>query len=383
MTANNETALQVVEGDYREIDRPIDIESQVGRINSLRKYVETVLDEKAGHYGRMPGVKRKFLQKPGAELLYRALECKDVLEVEEERLDWETEFCYYRVRCQVVHIPSGEVLGEARGSCSSLEYAAYCRVRKEQPWKEGDELLWDCPLHGLVQGRIFRDNRNGGQRIACSKRQPQGLDRTLHNVLAKAEKRAYVAAIRKVAAVSELFTQDEDIYIPDELDAEPGEKRAENRRPEPAQKAPQAAQKAAPAPKSSSTPDAAPAAKKDESPAIHDALEAIKGSGWAMTDIKAFLDDENIQVKSLRPGLIAWCNKKGKPPKDFVAALRERFAEPAAEAESAEAEQTQVTCSVTGCTQVVRKYDVDEKGEPIPYCEEHAPPPPEEDIAFE
>lgn len=270
----------------------IDIDGEKERLDNFREFIATVLDPAKGHFGKMPGVDHAFLQQPGAEIIYRALEARPSYSLVQSQIDWEGDFCYFLVKCQVVHSTSGVVMGEAVGSCSSLEYATTCYLVR-RPQEENDDGVITCPEHGTHKGNNFWDNKARKRMVVCAKKNPAPLSRTLQNVQSKANKRAMVGAIRTVGCVSEIFTQDEDMMAPrgggsDEGDAPAEEKAA---RPPRAPRGKKADAPAKEAPAAVEVPEDAYATPLEAGDAIKAMFAAFKEKEVGGGDVKAFLED--------------------------------------------------------------------------------------------
>ena len=210
MTDESTRAITTIE-DYAQPGtlQPIDIEGEKAWLDSFRTFIDSVLDKSKGHFGDMPGVDKDFLLQPGAEIIYRALKCRDEPEILTEHIDWDRNFCAYIVRVAVVHIGSGDILGYGDGAATSDEFASTCYYIPVEPQKEMP--FADCPVHGRHPARTWYDKGKRRRMQGCAKKVSRPLSQTLHNTLSKAKKRAYVAAIRHVGCVSELFTSDEEL----------------------------------------------------------------------------------------------------------------------------------------------------------------------------
>ena len=87
------------------------------RVNVIQEVMNAVM-KKDVHYGVIPGCKKPSLYKPGSEVLLATFQIATKIEVE----DLSTDDCVrYRVRVVGIHSPSGTVLGEGIGECSSNE----------------------------------------------------------------------------------------------------------------------------------------------------------------------------------------------------------------------------------------------------------------------
>lgn len=314
----------------------IDIAGERAHLEKFREFIHGVLDKDKGHFGKMPGVKRDFLQQPGAEIIYRAMQARPEYSIESEQIVWEEKLCYYRVKCRVVHVATGSVIGEAEGACSSLEFAANCTVQGTTP-----QAMVDCPFHGSAPPRMDWDPSTRGRKIPfCSGKNPQGLERTIQNTLAKANKRAMVAAIRTLGCVSEMFSQDEDLVTrPDGGGEEeppartrpqptrPAASRPANGRPAPVQQGQPAAQ---PAPQQPNPARAVPAGANFSIADIKEAMATIRASGVTDDEIRAYFSDEGTLADGATLGskmIVTLCDREKILPAEVARRVIFRFAE--------------------------------------------------------
>lgn len=209
------TALEVRRESPADLIPMINIEAEQARLQNFRQFVHTALDKDKGHFGVIPGTKKNSLLQPGAEIIYRALECRPQFTLLESEKDWDRDFAYFLVKCEVVSVTTGIVIGEATGACSTLEKAADCPSRRALKGPN-DDLIIQCAEHGTKLGRrAFEWGRAKGEKVwylGCPDKQAAPLARTLQTVQAIANKRAMVAAIRTVGCVSEMFSQDDELW---------------------------------------------------------------------------------------------------------------------------------------------------------------------------
>lgn len=220
----------------------------VQRVVAMRRAVEEVIEKvlKEGeHYGVLPGTgdrkdakgkplpPKKMLFQPGAEVLAQVFRFRP--EFEEMTVVEEPLFLFYKIRCRLYSAATGELVGEAIGSCNT---------REDRYVKQTSERL--CPSCGkaaIIKGQekygggwVCWDKKGGcgakygdddkkliDQSGALSTEKVWGLH---HTVLSMAQKRPFVAAVRHATGTSDVFT-DEDL-TPDEDggDGKPGRRPA-------------------------------------------------------------------------------------------------------------------------------------------------------------
>ena len=152
-----------------------DLQEQVALIGEMMK---SVLKDDV-HYGVIPGVKKKFLLKAGAEKLSTVFRLSPSYVV--TRNDLEGGHREYEVRCAMTHIPTDVVWGEGVGNCSTMEK----KYRYRSDWVQGV--------------KVTEENKD--------------LADSYNTVLKMAKKRAHVDATLSATACSDFFTQDEDYVV--------------------------------------------------------------------------------------------------------------------------------------------------------------------------
>lgn len=194
-------------------EQGIPIEMLVARVQKVREVQARVMQE-GRHYGNVPGTDKPALLKPGAELLGLTFQLAPEFKSEER---WEGEHLEAVLTCKLRHAPTGALLGEGIGSCSTRE--------KKYAWRNGGRK---CPACGK-EGALLRSKEKpewfcwrkkdgcgatfpaNDERILTQKegRVPNpDLADTYNTVRKMACKRAHVAAILFVTCASEIFTQD-------------------------------------------------------------------------------------------------------------------------------------------------------------------------------
>jgi len=190
--------LTTVETESRALTAR-DIREQVNLIQEVMKAVM----KNGVHYGVIPGCPKPSLFKAGAEKIAATFRIAVKSEVEDLSTDDEK---HYRVTCSGFST-TGAVLGSAVGECSSNEEKF--RWRSPVCDEEFEETDSDRKREKWVKG--FKGAP------AYKKKQIRTEPSDLANtILQLADKRAYVAVVRKITAASDVFTQDiED--LPEEV----------------------------------------------------------------------------------------------------------------------------------------------------------------------
>ncbi len=169
-------------------------------VNLIQRVMKAVM-KKDVHFGLIPGCPKPSLFKPGAEKIASTFRIAVTSDVEDLSTTDEKR---YRITCTAYAV-SGNKLGSAIGECSSSEEKY--RWRRPVCDKEWEEAEGD-----RKREKWLRD----GTKIKQMRTEPSDLANT---ILQMADKRAYVAVVRKVTAASDVFTQDiED--LPEEVQAD-------------------------------------------------------------------------------------------------------------------------------------------------------------------
>ena len=206
----------------------LSVEELLARVQKVKDIQATAMKEGV-HYGRVPGIEKPSLFKPGAELLALAFRLAATFEATER---FEGPHFLVRSKCILRHIPTGQIHGEGDGLCSSRE--------AKHAWRRAPRLCLVCGKPKIIRSK-FEDcgwvcfDKAGG----CGAKFPadspgivnqvagrvpnEDIADTYNTVLKMADKRAHVAAILFVTCASEVFTQDvEDMpMVDDEEKAQP------------------------------------------------------------------------------------------------------------------------------------------------------------------
>lgn len=205
---------------------PLTAQDLRGRVNLIQEVMRSVMKEGV-HYGVIPGCPKPSLFKPGAEVLtmtfsisVESTNVTDLSSHDEKR---------YRVTC-TAYSSSGVRIGSAVGECSSSEEKYKWRApvcdeefeeadfdKKREKWKKRG---WDK-----------ENNKPLFEKIRQVRTEPADLANT---ILQMADKRAFVAVVRKVTAASDIFTQDlEDQEYP--VESKENDSNGGFKRPQPKQ----------------------------------------------------------------------------------------------------------------------------------------------------
>jgi hypothetical protein len=180
------------------------IESITAQVGLIQKVMKVVM-QKDQHYGAIPGCGDKpTLLKAGAEKL--AMTFRLAPEYEVNVVDWQNGHREYQVKCRLRHIPSGNIVGEGHGTCSTME--GKFRFRAENTGRPVPKEYWETRNPDLLGGSTFRARKvDKTWFIFQEVEHPNPAD--YYNTCEKMGlKRAFVCGILSSTAASDIFTQD-------------------------------------------------------------------------------------------------------------------------------------------------------------------------------
>jgi predicted RNA-binding Zn-ribbon protein involved in translation (DUF1610 family) len=196
------------------------------QVNLIQDVMKNVM-KKGEHYGIIPGCDKPSLLKPGAEKLSLTFRLSPTYVIKQSELPGMHR--EYNVVCTLTHIPTGKVLGEGVGSCSTME--SKFRFRKVE------RVCPKCGKEAIIKGKkeygggFVCFKKKGGCGEKFKEDDPQILSQKegkaeyenpadyYNTVLKMAKKRAHVDAILTAVGASDIFTQDVEENAP--IEAEP------------------------------------------------------------------------------------------------------------------------------------------------------------------
>lgn len=178
------------------IERPltaIEVRKQVNLIQEVMRKVMKVNE----HYGIVPGCGVKpTLLKSGAEKLVMTFR----LGAEYDELSGSVEgddFICYKINCRLIHIPTGRVVGNGRGTCNSKEKKYRTRAVFVNKATDEEKNI------GKPDTRISKDGKKYD--VLIIPQDPWDVQNTIYKMACK---RALIAAALNATAASDIFTQD-------------------------------------------------------------------------------------------------------------------------------------------------------------------------------
>jgi hypothetical protein len=193
----------------------VSVDEVVAQRNKIRDVMSRVMEEGV-HYGRIPGVQKPTLLKPGAEVLNVTF--RFAPSYQSEKIFGDDGHLTVVAKCVLTHAPSGMVLGEGEGLCSTREsrYAyrnagRVCPACGTEAIIKGKEQYgggWVCFKKKGGCGAKFEDGDPTIEEQQVGKVANPDVPDAWNTILKMADKRALVAAILNCTAASDIFTQD-------------------------------------------------------------------------------------------------------------------------------------------------------------------------------
>lgn len=197
-------------------DYAMSTEAVVRQVNVIQAVMKSVMkvDE---HYGTITGCKKPSLYKPGAEKLGFTFRLAPEYDV--RTINMANGHREYQVKCRLRHIPTGTMVGEGEGSCTTMEGKyRYRGGEKEGTGQAIPKEYWNLKNAGkadealdLIGGPGFAPGKIDGKWEICSIGEKVEHDNPAdyyNTCLKMAKKRAHVDAILTATAASDIFTQD-------------------------------------------------------------------------------------------------------------------------------------------------------------------------------
>ena len=191
------------------------------RVKAMHDLMKDVMEEGV-HFGTIPGTPRPTLYKPGAEKIGLLFQLAPSFK---RQLIHDGEHLTVISECTLTHMPSGTVVAQAGGMCSSKESKyAFRKATRKCPKCGKDAIIkgkveygggWVCfDRKGGCKAKFKDGDKTIEDQIEGQEENPNLAD-THNTILKMADKRAYVAATLFGTAASDIYTQDvEDFAEP-------------------------------------------------------------------------------------------------------------------------------------------------------------------------
>ena len=99
-------------------DSAMDVQSVTRQVNTVQQIMRNIMREDE-HYGTIPGTKKPSLYKPGAEKLGLVFRLRPEYQI--TRSDLPNGHREYEVVCTLIHIPTGQSVGQGVGNATTME----------------------------------------------------------------------------------------------------------------------------------------------------------------------------------------------------------------------------------------------------------------------
>ena len=195
--------------DVQEKIVELSVEDVRDHVNKVQNLLRSVMKE-SEHYGKIPGIKKTSLLKPGAEKLCLLFMLVPRFIIKTTNMD--NGHREHEVTCSMYHSKTEAFRGEGVGSCSTMESRYRWRKDSENTGKPVPKSYWDNRDIKLIGGKGFSTKKDedglwmifkDGDRIE----NPDIADQ-YNTVLKMAKKRAYLDATITATRTSDIFTQD-------------------------------------------------------------------------------------------------------------------------------------------------------------------------------
>jgi len=211
--------MEIAQYNQATLVRPdqmeLTVEEIVTKVAKVRQVAQSVMKDGV-HFGTIPGTPKPTLYKAGGEIL--CLTFRLAPKYEKEIIDLGNGHREYSVRCDLFHIQSGAFFGSGVGSCSTME--SKYRYRPGPVESTGHPVpkeYWDYrksdpkKAQELIGGKGFSAKKIDGSWLICRAGEvienPNIAD-CYNTALKIGAKRAYLDAVLKATAASEVYTQD-------------------------------------------------------------------------------------------------------------------------------------------------------------------------------
>ncbi len=202
------------------------LEAATKFVAEMRAFVARHLKE-GEDFGKVPGAQKPSLWKAGAENLCGFAGLAPEFEILEQVENWDKGFFYYKVKCRLIYLGTGQVVAEGMGSCNSME--------DKYRWRWAFEN--EVPAHidkGTLKSKRFQHK---GKWYTKYRIENDDVYTLVNTILKMAEKRAHIDATLRATRTSAIFTQDiEDMPGVVEEEASPAQEEPQASKPQGAQK---------------------------------------------------------------------------------------------------------------------------------------------------
>ena len=195
----------------RESGNAVNFEEYAMSVDNVVRQIELIQEvqrrvmKQGEHYGVIPGCGDKpSLLKPGAEKLGFTFRLAPEFEV--TTIDHPGGHREYQVKCRLRHIPTGTMVGEGVGTCTTLE--GKYRFRWDNTGEPVPAEYWKSRDKDLLGGPFNTTRKTDGSWFIFQRVEHDNPADYYNTCEKMAKKRAHVDAILTATAASDIFTQD-------------------------------------------------------------------------------------------------------------------------------------------------------------------------------
>ena len=196
-------------------DYAMTADSVVRQVNMIQDVMRRVMHD-GEHWGTIPGTNKPTLLKPGAEKLSMTFRFAPTYEIKMTNLP--NGHREYEVVTTLTHIPTGAIVGQGVGSCSTMESRYRFRKADQKCPECGKETIikgkkeygggWLCYQKKGGCGTKFKDGDTNIENQNMGRVEYDSPADYWNTVLKMAKKRSHVDAVLTATAASDIFTQD-------------------------------------------------------------------------------------------------------------------------------------------------------------------------------
>ena len=195
----------------RENSGAVNFEEYAMSVDNVVRQIELIQEvqrrvmRQGEHYGVIPGCGDKpSLLKPGAEKLGFTFRLAPEFEV--TIIDHPAGHREYQIKCRLRHIPTGTMVGEGVGTCTTLE--GKYRFRWDNTGEPVPAEYWKSRDKDLLGGPFNTTRKTDGNWFIFQRVEHDNPADYFNTCEKMAKKRAHVDAILTATAASDIFTQD-------------------------------------------------------------------------------------------------------------------------------------------------------------------------------
>lgn len=179
----------------------------LARLQQFQEFVNAVMVPGVD-YGKIAGIDKPCLLKPGAEKLCEIYALTPEVEVVNRIEDWQGGFFHYECRCRLISRRTGHVQAVGVGSCNSRE------KRYSDRWVFASDIPAGVD-RATLQSREFTSKK--GDKFKKYLWKNEDIYTQVNTILKMAKKRALVDAALTATRSSGLWTQDVEDWVEGEV----------------------------------------------------------------------------------------------------------------------------------------------------------------------